>query len=885
MLRLFRVLRPLLIFFGVMCVWSLVTQVYPDYLWFQSFGYVSQWLMVFKYKAAVFGLFFTFFAAWFGVHGWLCAKFSKGVAGASDPIFSRFRFLNQVLNQWGISARSSKVFPVFTVFILCLVVSGIMAFRLMGHWQTFLMALYAQPFGLQEPIFNRDVAFYTMVLPAWQLLKNALGLACFLSLLGVGWLYITRCHIYLFVSRETRFARMHLGVLLGLGALWLAAHFGLAGFDLLLSKNGVVFGIGYTDAHAQLWGYRLLMGVSIGAAMAAVLWGVLGRLPLLVGGVAAIVISVVGLLGVWPQMMQSYSVKPNELQKERPYLRHNILYTRKAYQLDRIQAEEFPANQKLTFSDIQNNQGIVRNIRLWNEAPLKQTFAQLQEIRPYYTFDHIDVDRYRINGHLQQVLLSPRELDTTQLPAQAQTWTNKHLVYTHGYGLCMSPVNEISQEGLPYFYIKDFPPTSNQGFLTPVPQIYFGETTRDYAVVNTGQPEFDYPKGDANVYTNYTGRGGILLDSWLKKAALSLRLSDINLVISPLITEKSRVLMDRDIRTMVKKLTPFIEYDADPYLVSTEKGLFWILDGYTMSDKFPYSEPYKDQVNYIRNAVKAVVNAYDGQTRFYVSDDQDPLIGTLSRIYAGMFLPFKILPEELKAHLRYPKALFRVQATMYSTYHMTDPQVFYNREDVWSLPKRSGEEESIQAQYTVTKIPGENQESFVLMVPFTPVNKNNMIAWLGAECGPENYGRLKVFKFSKSRTLYGPNQIESRIDQDTEISQKLTLWGQVGSRVIRGDLLVIPIENSVMYVQPIYLQSTQGKFPELKRVIFAYGDDIIMAETLPGAIETLFRGRPQEKSDSDLKPAESQTKMQKLVQAFQGLKAQLETVERLIKAL
>ena len=594
-------------------------------------------------------------------------------------------------------------------------------------------------------------------------------------------------------------------------------------------------------------------------------------------GVGLIIIQLFGN-SIIPGIVQNYSVQPNEIVKEKPYIINNINFTRQAYGLNHITDEQFPVSNTLTLADIQSESLTMSNIRLWNREPLKQTFSQLQEIRLYYEFGNIDVDRYMINGRLQQVMLSPRELDISQLTSQAQTWTNQHLVYTHGYGVCMSPVNEVTREGLPKFYIKDLPPVSPHMIISR-PEIYFGEKANNYVLVNTLQKEFDYPKGDKNVYTHYQGTGGVQITGFLRRLVYALKFSDMKILASSLITSKSRLLYDREITKIVKKITPFIALDNDPYLIVSGTGrLVWMLDGYTFSSNFPYSEPFNRKLNYLRNAVKITIDAYDGAVNYYIIDREDPIIRAYSQFYTSLFKPLSEMPADLLDHIRYPKDLFSVQSYMYQTYHMTEPQVFYNREDLWAIPSETYEqsEQVMQPYHMVSRLPGDSKESFLMMLPFTPTNKNNMIAWMSAKCDPDEYGEIKVYKFPKERTIYGPMQIESRIDQDTTISQKLTLWGQMGSRVIRGNLMVIPIKDSLVYVEPIYLQATQSKFPELKRVIFSYGDKVVMSSTLDDAIAGVFQGIENDQNEdlmSSQQSTKKQTTKQRLKQLYQSFKS------------
>jgi uncharacterized membrane protein (UPF0182 family) len=643
----------------------------------------------------------------------------------------------------------------------------------------------------------------------------------------------------------------------------------------------VLFGAGYVDAHVTQWGYLLAAGLLAFLALSCVVVGVSKVSAIRVVYLFLVTLVVyVGAVRVYPGIVQSYVVDPNELAKERPYIRHNIRFTRQGFNLHHVKEIEFPAKTNLTYADIRNNQPTLDNVRLWDEVPLKQTFSQLQEIRLYYEFPGIDVDRYTVDGKLRQVMLSVRELNTTRLSDQAQTWLNRHLVYTHGYGVCMSPVNEVTPEGLPKFYIKDLPPVSAIDTVITRPEIYFGEKAGDYAIVNTREEEFDYPKGNNNVYTQYNGRGGILIDRYYKRLLFALKLRDINLLISPQITRNSRLLLNRTVTEMLQALAPFLTFDSDPYLVITDQGrLVWMIDAYTTSTTYPYSEPDTDGINYIRNSVKATIDAYNGTVRLYVADPNDPIIATYKRIFPRLFRPSDDMPASVKSHMRYPRDLFTRQVSMYCTYHMQDPQVFYNREDVWALPQETSEkgQQTMAAYYIVSRLPRDPRESFMLMMPFTPTDKNNMIAWMSANCDGDDYGKLTVFRFPKEKTVFGPMQIESRIDQDTEISQHFTLWSQVGSRVIRGNLMVIPIEDALIYVEPIYLQAIQSKLPELKRVVFAYNDQVVMEETLNEAISRVFRGTPANPAETEHIKPENEMIWEMIATEFKRLKQSAKT--------
>ena len=493
---------------------------------------------------------------------------------------------------------------------------------------------------------------------------------------------------------------------------------------------------------------------------------------------------VVGVAGgvIYPSIIQHLIVAPNEIDKERPYIENAIKFTQKAYALDRFEEHKFSAAQELNVKDIQSNGATMRNVRLWDHQPLLTTFAQLQEIRTYYDFAGVDNDRYWINGTYRQVSLSPRELSSSSLPDR--TWINEHLIYTHGYGLCMSPVNEFTPDGLPVFFIEDIPPVSHTSIQIKRPEIYYGEVPNNYCLVKTKQQEFDYPSGEKDVYMSYDGSGGIPVQGFWRRLLFTLKFGQKNILFSSDIQPGSRVMIYRQILDRAKRLTPFLNYDNDPYMVISKDGaLYWILDGYTTSDMFPYSEPTSGVGNYIRNSVKATVNAFTGKVEFYISDPDDPVIKVYSSIFPGVFKPLSAMPDDLRAHIRYPEAFFSIQAAKYATYHMTDPRVFYNKEDVWRVAQSAarGPAAPMTPYYVIMKLSevGKSEE-FVLMVPFTPARKNNMIAWMAARCDAPNYGKVLVFTFPKQKLIYGPQQIESRIDQDPNISQQLTLWGQGG---------------------------------------------------------------------------------------------------------
>ncbi|MBI5376085.1 MAG: UPF0182 family protein [Candidatus Schekmanbacteria bacterium] len=733
---------------------------------------------------------------------------------------------------------------------ISLIVTACIAYLIGGwgasHWEDYLKYKNSIPFGVSDPLYSRDIGFYIFELPFIEVVYQFLSICVVFSIIISAGLYLINRNIVVFDkgARLSTAAKRHFLILGALFFVTLALKFRIDVYNLLFSKRAIIFGAGYTDVHASLPVINIMAALSLAVAGVFII-NIFFPLYKVLAGSAALLL-VVFILGekIYPEAVQKFQVAPNEIEKEREYIALAIKFTNAAYGIDKVDEKPFPASENLTSAEIDNNSITIKNIRLWDEAPLLATFAQLQEIRTYYDFVAIDNDRYMINGEYRQIALSPRELSYANLPSKI--WINEHLTYTHGYGLCLGPVNQVTKEGLPEFFIKDIPPKSLDKIEVKRPEIYFGEIANDYCFVNTASKEFDYPSGDSNVYTNYAGTGGIKVKNFWQKILFALKFKELKIMLSGDISSDSRIMMYRGIEERVRHLTPFIAYDSDPYLVISKDGkLFWIIDGYTVTSNYPYSEPFSGRSNYIRNSVKTVVDAYNGTVDFYISDDKDPLIRMYSKIFPGVFKPLTAMPDDLKAHIRYPQDLFSIQAAKYAVFHMTDPQVFYNKEDLWKIPGTStAQVESVmKPYYTIMKLASEEKgkEEYILMIPFTPSRKNNMIAWLAARCDAPNYGKLIVYDFPKQKLVYGPQQVESRIDQDPEISKQLTLWNQGGSAVIRGSLLVVPIEKSILYVQPLYLSSTQGgSLPELKRVLVSFENRIAMENTLELAMMKIF---------------------------------------------
>ncbi|MGH7657390.1 MAG: UPF0182 family protein, partial [Gemmatimonadales bacterium] len=677
---------------------------------------------------------------------------------------------------------------------------------------------------------------------------------CFLALAMVLALYWLRGDI---VVRQKRMqvepaAGMHIAVLLT-ATLWLTALrlWFVDAPGLLYSTTGPLFGASYTDIHAMLPAIRISAVAALLAGAVVLAGGVRRKLAwyglLAVGGYIAI--AVLGR-GVYPTLIQKFVVAPTELTRETPYLRNHIAATRRAWGIDSVEIRDLSGDAGLTMADIQANGATIENVRLWDREPLLQTFGALQEIRTYYDFVSVDDDRYWIDGKYRQVLLSARELNSASLPTR--TFINEHLTFTHGMGLTLSPVNQVTPVGLPVLFVKDLPPSTTGSLRITRPQIYYGELTRDYVFTDTRQREFDHPSGETNVFASYEGTGGIPVGNILRRAMLAIRFGSSKILLSQDITSGSSILFIRNIAERARKALPFLRFDRDPYLVITDDGrLQWILDAYTRTGAYPYSQPLRDGTNYMRNSVKVVIDAYHGSVTAYVSEPDDPLILTWQKVFPGILTPLNEMPADLRAHIRYPDDLYRVQASLYTTYHMDEPDEFYHREDQWQIPAVEEADGSVPfMRHLVMRLPEEDEAEFIYMVPFTPRGKENMAAWMVARNDGENYGHLRVYQFPRQSLVFGPTQIENRINQNTEIARQISLWDQRGSEVIRGDLLVIPIEESLLYVQPIYLRAQGGRIPELKRVVAAYQNQVVMDETLDRALLRLFGGAEEGVSET-----------------------------------
>ena len=876
-----------------------IISIYPDWLWFRNLNFAP--------------VFWTMIMGKFGLAAviWLLMIILLSV---NLYAAQRFHPVNEQkttdIGGMPVSGRTLNT----VILAAILIVSFVIASKGSAQWNLVLSYLNQQPFGSSDPVFSRDIGFYVFSLPFYLFVREQLLIILlFAGLVTVIW-YIKDGgvqfigEVLLAEDRPTSLPKIkiaekvsnHLLVLASIMVLLVAWGYHLKVFGLLYSTQGPAFGASYTDVHVRILAYRALMVISILWCLFLIYNAFKPKMKLLLisGGIwiGAILILANGL----PLLVQQFVVRPNELAKESPYIAYNIDFTRKAYNLNNIKEVNFEVNNRLSAEEIKNHDVTIQNIRVWDERPLLQTYRQIQSIRLYYDFNNVDVDRYLIDNRYRQVMLAARELVVNQLPPQAKTWVNRHLIYTHGYGLAMSPVNEVTQEGLPQLMIKDLPPVVDINLRIDRPGIYYGEKTDEYVLIKTSAQEFDFPKGDKNVYTNYKGKGGVLINSFMRRLLFAIEFQDPQILFTTYLGPESRIMFNRRINKRVKAIAPFLAYDTDPYLVVSSGRLFWIQDAYTISNMYPYSKRSKNPfrkigLNYIRNSVKVIIDAYDGDVAYYMIDDKDPILKTYSKVYPDLFRSFDEMPADLKKHIRYPNDLFEIQVQTYARYHMQDIQVFYNQEDLWEPPDEmyGDNRQMMKPYYIIIKLPEEDKEEFLLMLPYTPAKKDNMIAWLAARSDLPHYGHLLVYKLSKDKLVYGPMQIEARIDQQTEISRELSLWDQRGSRVIRGNLLAIPVSDSFIYVEPIYLEAKQegrqtaqaappqsggapqkqqtarpgrkgitttAALPELKRVIVALGSRVAMEKTLDQALSRALSGRvAYRKDESPISPGTERT--------------------------
>jgi hypothetical protein len=853
-----RILPPAL---GFLLRWGLLAPIAIVVVLSTVLGLVQKWLWMLQLDYA--GIFWTLLSVKWGIFGltlvvsalylWVNLRFAaRNMDMVDGESFFNKEFKHPADATRTINIDVSPKLMVFAIDFAIVVLSLIFALSVSGQWDTYLRFRYGGPFGVADPLFGVDVGFYVFRLPFYEMLQGSI------TVLTIGAIAILS-FCTLFGMRQSKSTgritlrdgvAQHFIVLLFI----LVANFGwgfiLDHYELVYSSLGVVHGAGYAAAHvtrAALW---VMTGASALACVLLAFGYFRPRAKQVVAGfVIYAALYLVGVLAL-PYLFEAFVVKPNELSLETPYLNHYIDFTRKAYKLDGIQETAYPALADLTPDVIARNEDTIQNIRLWDTRPLLQTYQQTQAIRLYYDFYDVNVDRYHLTDGFHQVMLSPREL-ASQLPAQAQTWVNENLEFTHGEGLVMNFVSNSTGGGLPQYLLEDIPAESQYGLKIIQPEIYYGNVAPGYKIVDTGIKEFDYPKGNENVYTSYQGTGGIPLDSIWKRLLFAWTQKDINILLTGYLKPQSRIQIWRGVQERVSQVAPFLLLDQVPYAVLSEGKQYWIQDAYTVSDHYPYSNVQTggsaQGMNYIRNSVKVVVDMYSGTVSFYIMDPNDPLLAMYNRAFPGVFKNLSELSPDLKAHLRYPEDMFGTQAAEYETFHMTDPQVFYNREDLWVAPKEkyNGAVAPMEPYYILMKLPGSQHLEYLMMTPFTPQKRDNMIAWLAARCDFPDYGKMLFYELPKDKLIFGPNQISAMIDQSTTISQQLTLWDQKGSGVIRGKLIVIPIENSFLYVVPLYLKAEGANFPQLKRVIVATGDNVVMEPTLDEALNALFGAAPR----------------------------------------
>jgi uncharacterized membrane protein (UPF0182 family) len=815
-----------------------------DWLWFSTVGYFAVFRTMFVAKAIVAFLAFVASGLCFAASGLLALRFTSPRTSPFPYAVGGSQTLRDLLEGAVSNAALARLLLIASLG-LALLVALIEA----DNWGTALRFIHQVRYGETDPIFDKDIGFYLFSMPAYLSLLRWLFAILFLSALIAGAIYWLRgdASFDMRLQVSPAFIR-HGSVMLGLFFALEAWSYYLDRYMLLFGDNTVLFGANYADIRLSLPIIWLLVGLMLCASLALFLnvrWRTHRTIVVAVLGFFGTLIAAPAMQALFEQLY----VKPNELALETPYLQNNIELTQEAYGLRNVTVRPFPVEQKLTLKSLDTDRGTVENIRLWDWRPLMDTYAQLQEIRTYYKFYDVDVDRYNLDGTYQQVTLAARELDSRLLPPNAQTWVNLHLIFTHGDGVVMSPVTQKTPEGLPIFYEHDVPPTASGGPVISNPRIYFGEGPQPYVIVGTNIQEFDYPQGSVNSYTTYSGADGVSIGGLALRTLFAWHFDDANILLSRYITPRSRIVFRRNIQERIETIAPFLRLDRDPYIVVSNGRLFWVQDAYTTSSWFPYSQPASDGANYIRNSVKVVVDAYNGTVEFYEVDATDPVLATYRGIFPEMFKPLASMPDDLRKHIRYPEDLFHIQADMYRAYHMSAPEVFYNREDLWQFPRQtssvgevpSDRHAAMAPYYMIMRLPEEARAAYFLLVPMVPNRRDNMIAWIAAACDPADYGKLIVYEFPKEKQVFGPFQIEARINQNTEISQQISLWNQMGSRVIRGDILVIPIETSILYVSPLYLRAETGQLPELKRVIAAYQDGVVMTDTLPEALSALFK--------------------------------------------
>ncbi|HSM09033.1 MAG TPA: UPF0182 family protein [Gemmatimonadota bacterium] len=882
--RVRRMLRWGFWLLGLLLVWTLLNwagEFYTDWLWFGELGYQSVLLKIVTARVVLFTVATVVFLAIALPNLYLAARFTDRPPLATAPVDPLdFHFVHKYL------VRMAAVAALAAAFFMALYPAA--------EWETALVALNAVPFGETDPIFGRDFAFFIFTLPALRMGHGWLvGAVVSLGVILASFHYLVarvRGESVLFGSG----ARKQLALLGALLLALIAIGHWLGRYELLYSPTGTVFGVGYTDDNVNLPGRTLLAVVALLAAGSVAYGALADRGIRWIATPVMVWLGLVVLVGtVAPAAVQRLRVEPSELAVERDYLANNIEYTRRAFGLEDLDSADHPARGEVDASIVADNRGTLRNIRLWDEGPLLQSYNQIQFFRLYYDFVAVHSDRYDVDGELRQVMLATRELSAQKLPAEAQRWVNRRLQFTHGYGVAMSPVTEVEQGGRPTFFIRDVPPVG------PIrldrPEIYYGLRSLDFVIARSGMQEFNYPGPEGPVYTHYAGDGGVQLSSFFHRLLYAWRFADLNILISGEIGPESRIQYRRTVARRIATITPFLSRDREAYAVVTDGRVRWIQDAYTVTHRYPYSTRFQDGFNYIRNSVKAVVDAYDGSVDYYIFEPDDPLVQTWAAIFPGLFKPRAEMPEELRQHVRVPLDLFTIQTQMLLQYHMEDPVVFYNKEDQWDVPAQTsfGRSMPLRPYYIVARLPGEEREEFLLIQPFTPDNRHNLVGWMAARNDGEHYGERILFTFPSGRHVDGPNQIEARIDNDAIISEQFTLWGQVGSEVMRGILLVIPMGDAILYAEPVFLKPETLDFPELRRIILADARQVVMHRALDESVDALIGELPAvapvaeeavpapgEGAATDADPELVETLREELRATIERLQGLLERLER-----
>jgi uncharacterized membrane protein (UPF0182 family) len=851
---------------------------YTDYLWFSSLGYQSVLMKIISTQVLLFLLGTTIFIV----------LAVPNLYAARRAALRMWPFGGKKLTSDKYEAGLSLLLRV--AVIITVLIGFLLATRLSGGWQSFLFYLNQLPFNETDPIFQRDFSFHIFTLPVFALFRSwMINVVVAIMLIAVAFYYIN------FALRGEVFAlrgavRSHLAILGAFLFILIGVGHWLDRYELLYSPTGAVFGVGYTDDHITLPARTILTFVAFISAilLAFAAFTPSNKIPAIAVGLWVVFTLVGG--NVLPGVYQRLRVEPSELARERPYLANNIEYTRQAYGLKDLETKSHPALGIVDPQTVAENQGTLQNVRLWDEGPLLQSYNQIQFFRLYYDFMAVHTDRYMYNDQIRQVMLATRELSAEKLPAEAQRWVNRRLQFTHGYGVAMSPVTEVEEGGRPSFFIRDLPPIGE--FELERPEIYYGLKSLNYLIVRSGMEEFNYPGPAGPVYTRYEGTGGVELSSFFRRLFYAWQFADINILISGEINPDSLIQYRRTVPERFSTITPFLLRDREAYSVVADGRLFWIQDAYTTTSRYPYSTRWAGRFNYIRNSVKAVVDAYHGTVDYYIADPNDPLILTYQAIFPDLFKPMDEMPEFLKAHVRYPMDMFTVQTEMLLQYHMEDPVVFYNKEDQWSIPVQSsfGQTQPLKPYYIVARLPGEEKEEFLLIQPFTPVNRHNLVGWMAVRNDIDNYGEMTLFRFPTGRHVDGPNQIEARIDNDAVISEQFTLWGQVGSEVFRGILLVIPIGDSLLYAEPVFLKPETLDFPELRRIILADSRQVVMHQTLDSSVDALVGKLPAiapvaAVDDVILVPDITEVRPKGLEAVRQGLQEAVEGLQNVLEQL